>query len=76
MKRVIPQQKIGVYGQKKERKAEKARTTNISYKMESHFPPVRYVPVFYTIKKEKRTKNKSKGREHAVYLNKSSLLGS
>lgn len=51
-----PAKKNGVYGQKKERKAEKARTTNISYKMESHFPPIRYVPVFYTIKRKKNKK--------------------
>lgn len=44
------------YDQGKGKEAEKGKITNVAYKMESHFPPLRYTSVFYTVKRKKKKK--------------------
>ena len=56
MKRAAPQQKTRVCGQRKDRKGETAKVTNVTHNMKPRSLASRYVPVSYTkIRKKDKT---------------------
>ena len=59
MKRAAPQQKTRVCGQRKERKDETAKATNVTHKMKPRSLAPRYVSVSYTKIRKKNKKLKA-----------------
>lgn len=59
MKRTAPQQNTRVCGQRKERKDETAKVTNVTDKMKPHFLAPRYLSVSYTKIRKKNKKLKA-----------------
>ena len=59
MKRAAPQQKTRVCGQRKERKDETAKVTNVTHKMKPRSLAPRYVSVSYTKIRKKNKKLKA-----------------